>query len=136
MHTTTFRRRPMPFARACLLAAALAGLAPTASWATCTPNCISSWSVVHAAGGEGFEQAIAKIEFEGNALAAGSEAAIGEVARLMKALGPKAVLKLRVSADGQSGAPARALVRARATALKQAFVKAGLPAHQLAVRAS
>lgn len=137
MRSTTLRRYPVLFTRACLLAAVLAGLAPAAGLAACPTPCVSNWGIVHAAGVplDKVAPAVQKIEFDGKTLTAASEVAIAEVAREVKALGPKAVLNLQISTDGLTGAGARALLRARAAALKQAFAKAGLAPNQLVVKA-
>ncbi|HET7796116.1 MAG TPA: hypothetical protein VFL64_22195 [Rhizobacter sp.] len=93
--------------------------------------CVSALSVVSAAGDE-FRTALAKVEFAGDALAPQSREAVATLAR--KWSSAKEPLKLRVAADANlQGAAAQRQAAARAAALKQALVDAGLPAAKVSI---
>jgi hypothetical protein len=110
---------------------------PTAvSAAGCPPKCASVASVVHAAGvPPGVAEIIDTLTFDGPALK-DADAAVKRLAAEITALPAKAVVTLKVGADGSlSGAAARRQATARAAALRSALTRAGVPAKRVKVAA-
>jgi hypothetical protein len=115
----------------CALAAPAA-----ASAAGCPPKCASVSSVVNAAGvPPGVAQIVDTLTFDGPALK-DADAAVKRLAAEITALPAKAVVTLKVGADGSlSGAAAKRQATARAAALRTALSKAGVPAKRVKVAA-
>jgi hypothetical protein len=119
-------------------AALLCGLAAPAFSlaAACPPKCASVSSVVHAAGvPPGVAAIVDALTFDGPALK-DADAAVKRLAAEITALPAKAVVTLKVGADGSlSGAAAKRQATARAAALRSALSKAGVPARRVKVTA-
>lgn len=95
--------------------------------------CVSAMSVVSAAGDD-LRAALAKVEFDGDALAPQSKDAIADVAKAWTAMKSKKPLGLRVLADSSLKGPAvRKQAVARGQALTQALVNAGVPEKQIKI---
>jgi hypothetical protein len=116
------------------LALLCAALAAPATAAVCPPKCASVSSVVHAAGvPPGVAQVVDTLSFDGPVLK-DADAAVKQLADEIKALPARAVITLKVGADGSlSGATARRQANARAGALRAALSKAGVPAKRVTV---
>ena len=112
---------------------ALGIAAPAFAASTCGSRpCVSPASVVSAAGDD-FRAAIAKVEIVGDGLSPQSQDAVATIAKTWAAKSKK-VLSLRVHADtGMRGVAARMQAGARAQALTQALVGAGLPEKQIKI---
>jgi hypothetical protein len=112
----------------------LMGLNPAAAAGACGKRpCVSAQSVVSAAGDE-MRIALEQLEFAGDALTPQSRDAIATLATKW-AGASKGALKLSVAADaGLQGSAAKRQAGARAKALKQALVDAGLPAAKVSVK--
>ena len=126
-------RRLTGLAAAALLCALAAPIAAQAA-GTCPPKCASVSSVVHAAGvPPDVAQAVEGLVFDGPALK-DADSAVKPLATGMLAMPAKAVVKLKVGADGSlSGAAAKRQAGARAAALRAALKKAGVPARRFSV---
>lgn len=128
--------RPGPQAWRALAVSSLLLLGLQAAMAQgCLPRCISSSSVVHAAGvPPDFLAAAKRLRFQGDTLAPADAAVVTDMARALKALPPRAVLSMKTAADAGLAAPAaRKQATARAQALKTALVAAGVAADRLNV---
>lgn len=129
-----------PWTAACQALAVVALLplsAQTAHAQGCSPRCISTSSVVHAAGvPPDFMAAASRLRFQGDTLAAGDAAVVADMARAIKALPPRAVLSLDTAADpGLNAATSSKQAKARALALQKALLGAGVAAAQIKVNA-
>ena len=107
---------------------AVAALQATA-WAGCKPQCAGVSSVVHAAGvPPALAQALQRLSFKGNTLAAGDAEVVKDIVRVLAALPAGTQVSLSTRADpGLAGAAAKQQAQARAKALEQA-VRASLQA--------
>ena len=118
-----------------LLAAGALGLSvPAFAVSSCGGKpCVSAMSVVSAAGDD-LRAALAKVEFDGDALSSQSKDAITDVAKAWTAMKSKKPLSLRVLADSSLKGPAlRKQAVARGQALTQALVSAGVPEKQIKI---
>jgi hypothetical protein len=115
------------------LLCALAAPSPVLAGA-CPPKCASVSSVVNAAGvPPGVAQAVEGLAFDGPALK-DADAVVKPLAAEINALPGKAVVKLKVGADGGlAGAAAKRQASARAAARRAALKKAGVPARRFSV---
>ena len=108
-----------------VLLLAVAALQATA-WAGCKPQCAGVSSVVHAAGvPPALAQALQRLSFKGNTLAAGDAEVVKDIVRVLAALPAGTQVSLSTRAD--PGAAAKQQAQARAKALEQA-VRASLQA--------
>lgn len=116
---------------ACLFAAATP---PAQAARMCPPNCVTSVTVVGAAGvPDDVKNPLEGLSFQGTAVTAESAASLTRVASGMRAGG---VLRLTVVADtGLSARAASAQVAERTASLSAALKKAGLRADQFTINA-
>lgn len=121
----------------CVVAALWGGCATAAVPAVCK-DCVRAQSTVKGAAGEDpkvrlqWQRAVRGLHFEGDGLVAG--APVAEVAAPFVARAERGTLRLAVRADpGLAKAAASAQAKARAGALKNALIGAGLAASRVRV---